>query len=226
MSRISNFTIVPTSGISPINLNLLKINADPATTQMLSSSISFKTLDLSTTPNVYIQEGYLIVPKFLVTPVSGGISVTKKFVLLFNNTGYGLKFTLPQSNDNTMYITYCIADSTYIDGYQDYINTVDPGYVSAFVTWAQNYNAPVINTGGGGIPGGLGATRISIPIVGATSNLDLNFSAIGRVTSDLNTIKTFTVRISYYIDGSISGGQPPTTLTFTPIKGITNPPLR
>ena len=196
-------TTISSKAIQPVQpFGLLIPNLNPAVTQMLSRSINFQTLDLSTTPNTYISEGYLVVPKFAVTAVSGGISITKKFVLLFGNTGYGLKFALPQVNDNTMYITYCFKNSQYEDGYQDYVTTVDAAYVSSFVTWAQNYQVPVVPSGGNF---SLGASKVII--VSTTSELDLNFNVVGRVTSDINTTRLFTVRMAYYIDGTISGGQ-------------------
>jgi len=159
-------------------------NLDPRTQTVLNRKVTCITYD-KTNPSSQsvLSEGYIVTPNFVPTEVSGGIPVTKKFIVKLGSTDYAIKFHLPQGGENIMYITFAVKNSSYIDGYQDYITTVPSTYITALKTWC----------------GSSTNSNIERVVLATTTILKkrLIFSFIGRLTTDIDKMGKFNVDFTY-----------------------------
>lgn len=143
--------------------------------------------------NAPISEGYVV-----SGPVSQGISPIfieggkKALIPLSTASGNGapyLKIWFPTNGGNTVYITYCVANSFMADGYYDYTTGVPATYFNALRTW--------INTN----PSTGQAYTNVLPQVHTRT---LKFSAYGALTNKPQNAVTFYLKYT----GTFSAGIP------------------
>jgi hypothetical protein len=168
-------------------------SSGPSTTLIAnanSTSITFKKTIVLSTVDQNNNNSSVTESTYTVSgPVSQGVSPifisgTQKAVIpLTTATGNGapyLKIHFPNSSSpNTMYITYCVANSFMMDGFYDYKTGVPASYFNALRTWI-NTN-PV--TGGQYLNG--------TPILRGRT---LKFSAYGSSTNKPANSVTFFVK--------------------------------
>lgn len=135
-------------------------------------------------------------------PYGQGVKVTelksgdKVVIPLTNETGEGaffLKIHYPntsQSNaatNRTIYFTFCRKDSSYDDGYRDYISRVPQEYVDAMKTWIDNGRAPLTS--------------------GSVRYRKLSFIAYGMETAQVKNAEGFEARFNYRRTPISTGGN-------------------
>ena len=149
----------------------------------LNKSIQLSTYDTSVTPNVFVDENYNVIINGLISTLK-----TRVYVLPFKSTNYALKFTFPTtittgaagkigpndvggiipvtSTPKTIYITYCVKNTSYADGYEDYTTTVPQAFIDAFDSWINDISttryitATFKGTGQSGSQDGTGSFNI------------------------------------------------------------------
>jgi hypothetical protein len=150
-------------------------------------SVVLSTLDQNNNNNPLV-EGYIV-----SGPVSQGITPqfiqggTKAVIPLSNTTGNGapyLKIWFPTNpSGNTLYLTYCVANSYMADGFYDYKTGVPTSYYNALRAW--------INAGPPFITGG-----------SVLKTRSLKFSAYGNLTNKPANAVTFYIKLQ----GTFSSG--------------------
>lgn len=185
-----------------IRISVATPNLDPRTQTVLNKKVKCITYDKTTTNNTTnLSEGHIITPNFTPTEVIGGVPVTKKFIIKLEDTDYVLKFHLPQGGESTMYITFGVKDSSYYDGYKDYISSVPQAYVNALKAWAESsYNSTVTRT---------------YAVTTTIRKRRLIFSFMGRQTTDISKSGKFYVDFSYQTSIVPQPSPPPIAATRT-----------
>lgn len=126
----------------------------PPTSITFKQSVVLSTLDQNNS-NAPIAEGYIV-----SGPTSAGITPifiaggTKAVIPLSTASGNGapyLKIHFPVGNGNTLYLTYCVANSNMADGYYDYKTGVPTAYYNSLRSWINSVNnlfsiTPVVKT--------------------------------------------------------------------------------
>lgn len=167
---------------------------NPSPNTILHKKVVFATLN----------NGTIISEPFRVYgPYGQNIRVTelrsgdKVVIPLTNNSGEGaffLKIHYPntmQQNalvNRTMYFTYCRKDSSYDDGYRDFISRVPQEFEDALKTWIDNGRAPLTS--------------------GQVRYRKLSFIAYGLETAQVDNAKGFELRLSYRRTPITVGGNP------------------
>mgnify|MGYP003635666497 CR=1 FL=1 len=136
--------------------------------------------------------GLISEPHTVVGPIAQNLNTTtliggdKIIIPLSESLGEGghfLKIHPPntfennQNEDSTLYITFCKKDSTYVDGYKDYVSNLPSAYINSLKFWVDNGQTP--NT------------------TGTARTRYLTFSAYGRESNQVENSRMFKVAFSY-----------------------------
>lgn len=137
-------------------------NSNPST--IFNKKVKFFTLDTITNTNV--TEGYAVSnpsnPGITAVPLTSG---NKVVVPLTTSTGSGspyLKFHLPTTTADTMYVTFCVKNSFMADGYYDYKTGIPSAYRTALKNW--------IVAGSLVIPVGVKQKALKFTVYGSSTN--------------------------------------------------------
>ena len=111
-------------------------NSAPNT--IFNKEVSFSTLDTITGNEIL--EGYIVSnPSHAGITVVGLAGGNKAVVPLSTATGNGspyLKFHFPSGpSANTMYITFCVKNTTMVDGFYDYKTGIPSSYRTSLRSW-------------------------------------------------------------------------------------------
>lgn len=180
-----------------LNLNLSNLLTNPQPSTIFHKKVSFTTVDEIT--NNPVVEGYNVSnpshPAITVVPLNVG---NKVVVPLTNQTGNGapfLKFHLPNSvTANTMYVTFCVKNSTMADGYYDYTTGIPSTYRTALKNWIVANNLVVAN---------------------GIKTKALKFTAYGNSTNKPQEAVTFYITFQGNFTSVVSGPSVPTNTTTT-----------
>ncbi len=158
---------------------------NPAPSTILNRRIIFATVN-STNGNV-INEPFQV-----FGPYAQGIRITrlrtgdKAVIPLTSETGEGsffIKLHYPNTSSSnasvnkTMYVTFCTKNSTYDDGYKDYLQRVPAAYVAAMKNWIDNGRTPSTS--------------------GVIRYRKLSFTGYGSDTAQANNAVSFEIRFNY-----------------------------
>lgn len=158
-------------------------------------SVTLSTLDLNNS-SAPIAEGYIVngptTPGVTPLIIAGG---TKVMIPLTTATGNGspfLKIHYPSNpSGNTVYLTYCVANSSMVDGYYDYKTGVPTTYYNSLRNWINTNPATGI------------AYSNPQPTVRTRS---LKFTAYGNITNVPGNSITFYINLQgTFVNGGTSG---------------------
>jgi len=115
------------------NLTTSKLNVLPSST--LNKSVEVYTVNNVTQEE--FNEDFIVEPHALMTTISS----KKAVISLGGSEGYALKFTFPgasiagySTERNKIYVTFCMRNAAYEDGYQDF-STLTQAYIDRLVVW-------------------------------------------------------------------------------------------
>jgi hypothetical protein len=173
--------------------------SNPSPSSILNRRIKFATVN-ATNGNVIPE------PFRVFGPYAQGVRITrlrlgnKAVIPLTSEMGEGsffLKLHFPYivgSNMNmsqTMYVTFCVKNQSYDDGYKDFIQRVPLEYATALNRWIDNGRTPSTS--------------------GTIRYRKLSFTAYGEETAQANNAVSFEIRFNYR--GANVGGNFPTAPT-------------
>jgi hypothetical protein len=153
--------------------------------------------------------GIISEPHIVIGPIAQNLNTTtlvggdKIIIPLTESMGEGghfLKlhppttFQTTQNEDSTFYVTFCKKDSSYVDGYKDYVSNLPTAYINSLKLWIDNGQTP--NT------------------TGTARTRYLTFSAYGRESNQVENSRMFKVAFSYV---GIIDNEPDTDNTEVPI---------
>ena len=162
-------------------------------------SIQFFTIEeQNSISNSYYTEGHEVglesATDSIALVTEDGSKNVKFVIKLVAGTPYYLKFHLPQDTLSRMYVTFCVKNDNFVDGYADYKKAVDmpEAYINALVQWCNGTQ--------------------NIPNTVTTREKILKFNFKGRITGGVTQSRPFTVAFQYQV-----GETPP------PINTSINP---
>lgn len=134
--------IVTLGGLSAGITPALLLNPTPLTNpSMLHQSVQLSSYDNTDPTNkVLLYESFDITfGNFTPSKLSGvGGNI---WYLQFGTSNYGMKFHLPYgTNYNKMFITYCVKNSSYAGGHQDYVTSLTQAWIDAALAYC--YKVP------------------------------------------------------------------------------------
>jgi hypothetical protein len=167
--------------------------ANQAPQNVLHYAVNFTTTNLDNGDS-------FVEPHSVSGPTPGGtfniplnavpITGSKVVVPLQTTTGsgsYWLKFWLPQPGSSIMYVTFCVKNNSYADGYYDYQTGIPSAYRTALRTWIRDNVT----------------TNVSSTV---TLNKNLLFTVYGLDTNQVSSAIQFRVRFEAIFTGAISTG--------------------
>ncbi len=158
---------------------------NPAPYTILNRRVMFGTVN--STNGTTIPEPFRV-----FGPYAQGVRITrlrtgdKAVIPLTSETGEGsffLKLHFPNTGvanpliDRALYVTFCVKNSTYDDGYKDFHQRYSPQYAIALRKWIDNGRAPSTS--------------------GVIRYRKLSFTAFGEETAQVNNAVAFEIRFNY-----------------------------